>query len=105
MRGVTAGPQFRDTAIPSCLMEKALSGPVSDPLRVCRRLIFVGYTAMGSVSRAAQTLASASAGGIFPMGSGRRRLLNQPSHFGVAYPTASKLRQGHRRWMTSALNI
>jgi len=31
-------------------------------------------------------------------------LLNQSTHSSVAYSTASKLRHGPRRWMTSALN-
>lgn len=38
------------------------------------------------------------------MGSSRRRLLNQLTLSRVAYSTASKLRHGPRRWMTSALN-
>jgi len=37
------------------------------------------------------------------MGSSRRRVLNQSTHSRVAHSTASKLRQGPRRWMTSAL--
>jgi hypothetical protein len=48
-------------------------------------------------------LASALAGGMWPMCASRRRLLNQSTHSSVAYSTASKLRQGPRQWMTSAL--
>ena len=65
-----------------------------EPRRVFRRLIDISYAAM----------ASASVGGMFPIGSSRRRLLNQSTHSSAAYSTASKLRQGPRRWMTSALN-
>lgn len=36
-------------------------------------------------------MASASAGGMFLIGSSRRRLLNQSTHSSVAYSTASKL--------------
>ena len=68
-----------------------------EPRRVCRRLIGVSYAAMGSVSRVAQKFASASAGGMFPIGSSRRRLLNQSTHSSVAYSTASKFRHGPRR--------
>ena len=46
---------------------------------------------------------SASAGWILPIGSSSRRLLNQSTHSSVAYSTASKDRQGPRRWMTLAL--
>lgn len=75
-----------------------------EPRRVCRRLIDVSYAAMASVSRAAQKFASASAGGMFPMGSGSRRLLNRSTHSRIAHSTSSKLRHGLRGWMTSALN-
>ena len=34
---------------------------------------------------------------MLPIGSSRRRLLNQPTHSSVAYSTASKLRQGPAR--------
>ena len=44
---------------------------------------------------------AASAGGIPPMGSSRRRLLNQSTHSSVANSTASRLRQGRR--ITSVL--
>ena len=54
---------------------------------------------MASVSRVAKKIASASAGGVFPMGSSRRRLLNQMTHLRVASSTASKLPQGPRWWM------
>ena len=37
------------------------------------------------------------------MGSSRRRLLNQSTHSSVAYSTASRLRHGPRRQITSAL--
>lgn len=40
---------------------------------------------------------------MFPIGSRRRRLLNQSTHSSVAYSTASRLRQGPGRWITSAL--
>ena len=46
---------------------------------------------------------AAAAGGMKPMGSRSRRLLNQSTHSRVANSTASKLRHGPRRWMTSAL--
>jgi len=75
-----------------------------EPRRVCRRLIDVSYAAMAAVSRAAQKFASASAGGMFPMGSGSRRLLNRSTHSRIAHSTSSKLRHGLRGWMTSALN-
>jgi hypothetical protein len=39
-----------------------------------------------------------------PIGSSRRRLLNQSTHSRVANSTVSKLRHGPRLWMTSALN-
>jgi type III restriction enzyme len=52
---------------------------------------------------AALNRASASTGGMCPIGSRRRRLLNQSTHSSVANSTASKLRHGPRRWMTSAL--
>ena len=77
---------------------------VLEPRRFCRRLIVVSYAAMGSVSSAAEILASASAGGMFPIGLGRRRLSNWSTHSSVAYPTALKLRHGPRGWLTSALN-
>ena len=38
------------------------------------------------------------------MGPSRRRLLNESTPSRAAYSTASKLRQGPRRWMSSALN-
>src|ERR1700710_202986 len=41
---------------------------------------------------------------MLPMGSSSRRWLNQSTHSSVANSTASKLRQGPRRWITSALN-
>src|ERR671910_1212647 len=41
---------------------------------------------------------------MFPIGSSRRRLLNQSTHSRVASSMASKLRHGPRRWITSALN-
>src|SRR3954452_16570280 len=41
---------------------------------------------------------------MFPIGSKRRRLLNQSTHSRVANSTASKLRQGPPRWITSVLN-
>ena len=75
----------------------------TEPHRVCWRLIEVGYAAMASVSGAAQTFASASGGGMVPVGSGRRRVLNQSTHARVACSTAVRLRHGPRRWMTSAL--
>src|SRR5579863_1118723 len=37
------------------------------------------------------------------MGSRRRRVLNQSTHSRVANSTASRLRHGPRRWMTSVL--
>ncbi len=40
---------------------------------------------------------------MLPMGSRSRRLLNQSTHSSVANSTASKLRHGPRRWITSAL--
>ena len=42
--------------------------------------------------------------GMFPIGSSRRRLLNQSTHSRVANSTAAMLRHKPRRWMTSALN-
>ena len=44
------------------------------------------------------------ASGILPMGSRRRRLLNQSTHSSVANSTASQVRHGPRRWITSVLN-
>ena len=38
------------------------------------------------------------------MGSSRRRLLNQSTHSSVANSTASKLRQGPRRWIGKQIN-
>ncbi len=55
-----------------------------EPTRVCRRLNSLSRAAMGSVSRVTPTLASTSAGGMFPMGSRSRRLLNQSTHSSVA---------------------
>ncbi len=44
---------------------------------------------------------SNSAGGMLPMGSRSRRLLNQSTHSRVAYSTLSTVRQGPRLWITS----
>ncbi len=41
---------------------------------------------------------------MFPIGSSRRVWLNQSTHSRVANSTASRLRHGPRRWITSALN-
>src|ERR671911_1136274 len=41
---------------------------------------------------------------MFPIGSSRRRWLNQSTHARVANSTASKLRHGPQRWITSALS-
>ncbi len=68
-----------------------------EPRRDCRRLILVCCAAADSVSRTAW--ASASAGGMFPMGPSRRRLLTQATRSKVEYSTPSKLRQGPRRRM------
>lgn len=59
-----------------------------EPLRVCRRLISVGCAAVLSVSGAAVKSGSAAAGGMFPIGSRRRRVSNRSTHSRVAYPTA-----------------
>ncbi len=45
-----------------------------------------------------------STGGTKPIGPRRRRRLSQSTHSSVAYSTASMLRQGPRRRMTSVLN-
>lgn len=50
----------------------------AEPHRVCRGLICLSYAAMSALSRAASKFASASAGGMFPMGSSRRRLRCSP---------------------------
>lgn len=71
-----------------------------EPRRACRRLIVVRDAAMASFSRAAWKAASTLAGGMFSMGSSRRRLSNQSTPSSVACSTASKLRQGPRRRMT-----
>ena len=73
-----------------------------EPRRVYRRPFGLSYAAMAGASRMAWYRSSASAGGIFPMGSKRRLLLNQSTHSSVANSSASKLRHGRRRWMTSA---
>lgn len=75
----------------------------AEPRRVCRRQIFLSHAAMPVASRVALYRASASAGGIFPMASSRRRWLNQSTHSRVANSTASRLRQGPRLWITSVL--
>ncbi len=75
----------------------------SEPRRVYRRPFGLSYAAMAGASSMAWYRSSASAGGMLPMGSRRRRLLNQSTHSSVANSTASKLRHGPRRWMTSAL--
>lgn len=81
------------------------ANPVADfePRRLCRRPFGLSYAAIAGASSMAWYRSSASAGGMFPMGSRRRRLLNQSTHSSVANSTASKLRHGPRRWMTSAL--
>ncbi len=48
-----------------------------EPCRLGRSLITASYAARSSVSRHAWKLTSASAAGIFPMGSSKRRSLNQ----------------------------
>lgn len=74
-----------------------------EPRRLGRRPFGLSYAAIAGASSMAWYRSSASAGGMFPMGSRRRRLLNQSTHSSVANSTASKLRHGPRRWMTSAL--
>ena len=44
-----------------------------------------------------------AAGGMLPMGSRSRRLLNQSTHSSVENSTASNERHRARRWMSSAL--
>ena len=53
--------------------------------------------AMAAGPGAASTFGLASAGGMFPVGLSRRRLLNPSSHSSVAEATASKPRHGPRR--------
>ncbi len=64
--------------------------PADEPPRIFRRPFDLSYAAISDLSRVASKFASAFAGGMFPMGSSRRRLLNQSSHSSVAYSTASK---------------
>ncbi|MBM3606682.1 MAG: hypothetical protein FJX25_18845, partial [Alphaproteobacteria bacterium] len=61
--GAAFNPNTASAALNKWLKENG------EPRRVCRRLISVSYAAMSSVSTAAWKLASASAGGTFPMGS------------------------------------
>jgi hypothetical protein len=56
---------------------------------------------MAGTSICAWWRASASAGGMVPMASRRRRLLDQSTYSSVANSTASRFRQGPRRWMAS----
>ncbi len=71
----------------------------SEPRRICRRLISIIYAAWAQCPYLRRSwLRLRRAGGMFPMGSSRRRLLNQSPHSRVAYSTASKLRHGPRRW-------
>ena len=72
-------------------------------VRLCRRPYCLSHAAMAVSFSMAKYRSSASAGGMKPMGSRSRRLLNQSTHSRVANSTASKLRHGPRRWMTSAL--
>jgi len=75
----------------------------SEPPRVYRKTIYVSPAPTARPSRSVYYAFSNSAGGIFPMGSRSRRLLNQSTHSRVAYTKASRLRHGPRRWITSAL--
>ena len=63
----------------------------------------IGAFAVSGLLAGLTGMALASAGGMKPRGSRSRRLLNQSTHSRVANSTASKLRHGPRRWMTSAL--
>ena len=74
-----------------------------EPRRDCRRPFGLSQAAIADVSVMAWKRASASAGGMLPMGPRIRRWLNQSTHSRVAYSTASKDRHGPRRWITSAL--
>jgi hypothetical protein len=56
-----------------------------------------GSRGHSSVDQHGEVGSSASAGGMLPMGSKSRRLLNQYTHSRVANSTASKFRQGPRR--------
>jgi len=67
---------------------RSAAGKGSEPRRVCRRPFGLSYAAMAGSS------SMASAGGMFPMGSRRRRWLNQATHSRVANSTASKLLHG-----------
>lgn len=51
-----------------------------------------------------QWIDSASAAETLPIGSIRRRLLNQSTQLGVAHSTSSRLRQDDRRCITAALH-
>ena len=75
-----------------------------EPLRIFRRPFGLGHGAKARTSARAKERASASAGGRFPMGSSKRRVLNQSAHSRVANPTASKDRHGPHRWITSVSN-
>lgn len=62
-------------------MEKmlAIQPPIRRPASA-GQLFSLSYTAMETSSSMAQYSSSASAGGMLPMGSSRRRLLNQSTH-------------------------
>jgi putative transposase len=71
--------------------------------RVCRRSFCLRPTRQCRSAQAGLNRASASAGGRFPIGWRRRRVLAQSTHSRVTNSTASKLRQRPRRWITSVL--
>lgn len=73
--------------------------------RFAGRLFRLSYAAIAGSSSMTQYGSSALAGGMFLKSSRSRRWwLNRTTHSRVANSTASKLRHGPRRWMTSALN-
>ena len=79
-------------------------GQQGEPPRLSRRRCRLAfYAAMAVFSIWLWKRASASAGGTCPIGPRSRRWLNQCTHSRVAGSTASRLRQGPRRRITSLL--
>ena len=76
-------------------------GRLNEPPWVCRRLIWSNQAAILLCSSMPKYRCSAS-GGMLPVGSKRRRWLNQPTHSRVANSTASNDCHGPHRWITSA---
>ena len=76
---------------------------IEPPRLFRRRFRLAFYAAMAAFTSWPWKRALASAGGTCPIGPRSRRWLNQSTHSRVASSTASRLRQGPRRRITSVL--